>query len=251
VGRRGTANDLRLGNWRYPLKRGGEPVDAATLERAESFEFYGPMLKTVVIVEDDKALREELIRILNTAPDVECLGAVSSAEDALQVIPRRPPDTVLMDIKLPKMSGIECVAELKKVLPDLQIIMLTVYEDTEKIFQALRAGASGYLLKSSPPARLFAAIRDVQEGGAPLSSHIARKVVKHFQDEGRLQRETHGLSPRENEVLELLASGYIYKEIADQLQIGIETVRTYVKNICTKMHVRSRVEAVARHRQQR
>jgi DNA-binding NarL/FixJ family response regulator len=221
------------------------------LERTRLLAFYGPMLKTVVIVEDDKALREELIRILNTAPDVECLGAVSSGEDALQVIPRRPPDIVLMDIKLPKMSGIECVAELKKRLPDLQIIMLTVYEDTEKIFQALRAGASGYLLKSSPPARLFAAIRDVQEGGAPLSSHIARKVVQHFQDEGRLQRESHGLSPRENEVLELLASGYIYKEIADQLQIGIETVRTYVKNICTKMHVRSRVEAVARHRQQR
>jgi DNA-binding NarL/FixJ family response regulator len=208
------------------------------------------MQKTVVIVEDDRPLREELVRILNTAPDIVCLGAVGSAEDALQVIPRRPPDVVLMDIKLPKMSGIDCAAELKKALPHVAIIMLTVYEESTQIFRALRAGASGYLVKSSPPQRLFAAIRDVQEGGAPLSSHIARQVVQHFHEEGRLAREAHGLSPRETEVLDLLASGYIYKEIADRLQIGLETVRTYVKNICTKMHVRSRVEAVARHRSQ-
>jgi DNA-binding NarL/FixJ family response regulator len=118
------------------------------------------------------------------------------------------------------------------------------------IFRALRAGASGYLLKSSSPSKLLAAIRDVQEGGAPLSSYIARKVVQHFQHEGELARDSHGLSARESEVLDLLASGYIYKEIADKLQIGIETVRTHVKNICTKMHVRSRVEAVAKHRPQ-
>jgi DNA-binding NarL/FixJ family response regulator len=139
---------------------------------------------------------------------------------------------------------------LKKALPHLQIIMLTVYEDTEMIFRALRSGASGYLLKSSSPRELLAAIRDVQTGGAPLSSHIARKVVQHFQHEGDLARDSHGLSSRESEVLGLLASGYIYKEIADKLQIGIETVRTHVKNICAKMHVRSRVEAVAKHRPQ-
>jgi DNA-binding NarL/FixJ family response regulator len=208
------------------------------------------MQKSVIIVEDDRALRDELVKILNTAPDIVCLGAVGSAEEALQVIPRRPPDTVLMDIKLPKMSGIECTAELKKILPQLQIIMLTVYEESAQIFRALRAGASGYLLKSSPPQRLFAAIRDVQEGGAPLSSHIARQVVQHFHEEGRQSRESHSLSPREAEVLELLAVGYIYKEIADRLKIGLETVRTHVKNICVKMHVRSRVEAVARHRAQ-
>ena len=208
------------------------------------------MVKTVVIVEDDRALRDELLRILAGAPDLQCLGAFSSAEDALRSIPKRAPDVVLMDIKLPKMSGIECVAELKKLLPALQIIMLTVYEDSEMIFRALRSGASGYLLKSSSPSKLLAAIQDVQEGGAPLSSYIARKVVQHFQHEGELARDSHGLSSRESEVLGLLASGYIYKEIADKLQIGIETVRTHVKNICLKMHVRSRLEAVAKHRPQ-
>jgi DNA-binding NarL/FixJ family response regulator len=208
------------------------------------------MLKTVVIVEDDRALREEIVGILGSAPDIQCLSTHISAEEALRSIPRRPPDVVLMDIKLPKMSGIECVTELKKVLPTLQIIMLTVYEDSEMIFRALRSGASGYLLKSSSPAKLLAAIRDVQDGGAPLSSHIARKVVQHFQHEGKLVRDAHGLSARESEVLTLLASGYLYKEIADKLQIGIETVRTHVKHICTKMHVRSRVEAVAKHRPQ-
>lgn len=206
------------------------------------------MQKTVVIVEDDRALRGELLEILKMAPDIICLGTAASAEQALEVIPRRPPDVVLMDIKLPKMSGIECTAELKKRLPALQIIMLTVYEESAQIFRALRAGASGYLLKSSPPQQLFAAIRDVHEGGAPLSSHIARQVVQHFHQEGRVARESHGLSPRESEVLDLLAAGYIYKEIADRLTMGQETVRTHVKNICAKMQVRSRVEAVAKHR---
>jgi DNA-binding NarL/FixJ family response regulator len=223
---------------------GGEAAIAGALHSV----YARRVLKSVVIVEDDRALREELIRILNDAPDIQCLNAVSSGEEALTSIPKRPPDVVLMDIKLPGMSGIECVAELKKVLPKIQIIMLTVYEDSEKIFRALRAGANGYLLKSSAPSRLFAAIRDVQEGGAPMSSHIARKVVQHFQLEEQAVRETQRLSARESEVLDMLASGYIYKEIADKLQIGVETVRTYVKNICAKMHVRSRIEAVARHR---
>jgi DNA-binding NarL/FixJ family response regulator len=153
-----------------------------------------------------------------------------------------------MDIRLPGMSGIECVAELKQLLPSLQIIMLTVYEDSESIFRALKAGAAGYLVKSAPPAKLLEAIEDVSKGGAPMSSHIARKVVQHFHVAGPTPSRSEELSPREREVLDLLASGYIYKEIGDQLGISPETVRTYVKNICEKMHVRSRLEAVGRHR---
>jgi DNA-binding NarL/FixJ family response regulator len=153
-----------------------------------------------------------------------------------------------MDIKLPRMSGIQCVSELKKTLPALQVIMVTVYEDSERIFKALKAGASGYLVKSGPPEQLIEAIRDVFSGGAPMSGHIARKVVQHFHLLGPAPEEANNLSPREQQVLSLLASGYLYKEIGDRLNIGVETVRTYVKNICQKMHVRSRIEAVARHR---
>ena len=206
------------------------------------------MKKTVVVVEDDRGLREQIVQILATAPDVKCLGAYSSAEEALPQILTKNPDVVLMDIKLPGMSGIQCVAEIKKVLPTKQVIMVTVYEDSERIFRALKAGANGYLVKSSPPEQLLAAIRDVSTGGAPMSSPIANKVVTHFHLLGNSPRESENLSPREREVLELLALGFFYKEIGDKLNIGTETVRTYVKNICQKMHVRSRLEAVARHK---
>jgi DNA-binding NarL/FixJ family response regulator len=206
------------------------------------------MKKSVVVVEDNRGLREQIVQILEAAPDLKCLGAFPSAEEALPQILAKNPDVVLMDIRLPGMSGIPCVAEIKKVLPAMQIIMVTVYEDSERIFRALKAGANGYLVKSSPPKKLLAAIRDVSTGGAPLSSHIANKVVRHFHLIGNSPREAENLSPRENEVLELLASGFIYKEIGDKLSIGTETVRTHVKNICQKMHVRSRLEAVAKHR---
>ena len=206
------------------------------------------MKKSVVVVEDNRGLREQLVQILEAAPDLKCLGAFPSAEEALPQILAKNPDVVLMDIRLPGMSGIQCVAEIKKVLPAMQIIMVTVYEDSERIFRALKAGANGYLVKSSPPKKLLAAIRDVSTGGAPLSSHIANKVVRHFHLIGNSPREAENLSPREHEVLELLASGFIYKEIGDKLSIGTETVRTHVKNICQKMHVRSRLEAVAKHR---
>ncbi len=206
------------------------------------------MKKSVVIVEDDKGLREQLVQILESAPDVKCLAAFMSAEEALPQILAKNPDVVLMDIKLPNMSGIECVAEIKKTAPTMQVIMVTVYEDSERIFRALKAGANGYLVKSSPPEQLLAAIRDVSQGGAPMSSHIASKVVKHFHMVGNSPREAENLSPREREVLDLLAQGFIYKEIGDKLNIGTATVRTYVKNICQKMHVRSRLEAVAKHR---
>src|SRR5215469_18530007 len=149
--------------------------------------------KNVIIVEDDRGLREQLVEILGTAPDVRCLAAFTSAEAALPQILEKKPDVVLMDIKLPGMSGIQCVAEIKKVLPTMQIIMVTVYEDSERIFRALKAGANGYLVKSSPPQQLLAAIRDVSQGGAPLSSHIASKVVKHFHMVGNSPREAENL----------------------------------------------------------
>src|SRR5271154_689161 len=206
------------------------------------------MKKSVVIVEDDRGLREQLVQILESAPDIKCLGAFTSAEEALPQILAKNPDVVLMDIKLPGMSGIQCVAEIKRVVPEMQIIMVTVYEDSERIFRALKAGANGYLVKSSPPEQLVEAIRDAYTGGAPMSSHIARKVVQHFHLLGPSVQEADNLSPREREVLDLLAMGFIYKEIGGKLNIGAETVRTHVKNIRQKMQVRSRLEAVAKHR---
>jgi DNA-binding NarL/FixJ family response regulator len=205
------------------------------------------MNKTVAVVEDDAGLRQQLVQILNAAPDIRCVGAFITGEEALKQIPALGPDVVLMDIRLPGMSGIECVAALKRLAPALQIIMVTVYEDSERIFRALKAGANGYLVKSSPPAQLLEAIRDVYAGGSPMSSHIARKVVQYFHLIGPAPTQKQNLSAREQQVLDLLSTGFIYKEIADKLSIGVETVRTYVKNICQKMHVRNRVEAVARH----
>jgi DNA-binding NarL/FixJ family response regulator len=206
------------------------------------------MNKSVVIVEDDRALRQQIVEILGTASDIRCVGAFASAEEALRAIPVKMPDVVLMDIKLPGMSGIDCVAKLKRMLPSLQIIMVTIFEDSERIFRALKAGASGYLVKSRPPEQLLEAIRDVHSGGSPMSSHIARKVVQHFHLLDPSPKEAENLSPREEQVLDLLASGFIYKEIGDKLNISVETVRTYVKNICNKMHVRNRLAAVAKHR---
>jgi DNA-binding NarL/FixJ family response regulator len=207
------------------------------------------MKKSVVVVEDDKGLREQIVSILSSAPDIKCVGAYATGEEAMAKIPAQNPDVILMDIGLPGMSGIECVAQLKRLNSEPQIIMVTVYEDSDRIFRALKAGANGYLLKSSPPEELLHAVRDVETGGAPMSSYIAFKVVEHFH-----VKEPHGhdhdkeaISQREQQVLTLLASGFIYKEIGDQLGIGVETVRSHVKNICHKMHVRNRVEAVAKH----
>ena len=208
-------------------------------------------MKRVAIVEDDQGLREQLARILKTAPDVKCVGAYESAEEALESLPSVKPDIVLMDIRLPKMSGIECVARLKEMMPSVQIIIVTVYEDSEKIFRALRSGASGYLVKSGPPEKLLEAIQDVTVGGSPMSPHIARKVVQHFRLLGLSAREDDRLSLREREVLDLLAAGYIYKEIGEKLNIATETVRTNVKHICQKMQVKNKMEALAKHLQQK
>ena len=205
------------------------------------------MKKNVVIVEDNRGLREQLAKILETAPDMVCVGAYASAEEAMPRIAEKHPDVVLMDIKLPKMSGIQCVAEIKKNFPSMQVIMVTVYEESEHIFHALRAGANGYIIKSDSPDQLLDAIRNAYKGGGPMSIPIARKVIQHFHLIGISSRETENLSPREREVLELLAQGFIYKEIGDSLKIGVTTVKTHVQNICHKMHVRSRLEAVAKH----
>ncbi len=205
------------------------------------------MKKTVVVVEDDQGLREQLVELLSTAEDIACIGAFGTGKEALRGIPPLNPDVVLMDIRLPDISGIHCVAELKKMPRPVEVIMVTIYEDSDRIFKALKAGASGYLVKSSPPERIIEAIRDVSRGGAPISSHIARKVVQHFQMIGPAPQETKPLSPREEQVLALLSSGFLYKEIADKLNIGVETVRTYVKGICQKLHAKNRLEAIAKH----
>lgn len=206
--------------------------------------------KKVVVVEDNAGLREELLSLLKQAPDLDCIYAVTSAEEALQRIPQEPPDVILMDIQLPGMSGIECVSILKKQIPSLEVVMLTIYQDEDSIFRALKAGASGYLIKSSDPDALFAAIRDVYAGGAPFSSLIARKVVHYFhegENKGkRLLKNDDNLSPREIEVLDLMAAGYRYKEIAKSLGVSLETVRTHVKHVCGKMHVRSRAQALSK-----
>lgn len=205
-----------------------------------------PKLRRVAIVEDDSGLRDQLQSILKSAPGVCCAGIFGSAEKALEGMIAVQPDVILMDINLPGMSGIECVGRLRKDLPATHVIMLTVYEDSDRIFQALQAGADGYLVKSSPTDVLLRAIEDVHQGGAPMSSHIARKVVRQFRQTEPSRDEADNLAKREREVLNLLASGFVYKEIADQLGIGTETVKTYVKNICKKLHVRNRLEAVAR-----
>lgn len=206
------------------------------------------MTKSVAIVEDDRNLRNQLIEILGSAPNIRCVGAYASGEEAVKGVPVQRPDVVLMDIQLPGMSGIQCVCQLKKLIPELRIIIVTVYKDSERIFKALKAGADGYLIKSGPPGQLIAAVQDVNTGGAPISSHIARKLVEHFHLQTAESGEGDKLSRREQQVLALLASGFIYKEIGDQLGIGVATVRTYVQNICQKMRVRSRIEAVAKHR---
>src|SRR5580704_14580509 len=154
------------------------------------------MTKSVAIVEDDQQLREQLVKTLAKAPDIRCVGAYVSGEEAVEEIPSQNPDVILMDIKLPGMSGIQCVLQLKKTNPAVQIIMVTVYKDSERIFQALKAGAAGYLLKSGPPSQLLEAVRDVTTGGAPISSHIARKFLEHFHSIGPHSKETENLSPR-------------------------------------------------------
>lgn len=202
---------------------------------------------TVSIVEDDAQVRGSLAELIDGSPGYRCVSRHGSAEDALVEIPRGKPDVTLMDINLPGLNGVECVRRLKPQLPKTQIIMLTVYQNTELIFNALAAGATGYMLKQTPPAELLAAITDVHGGGSPMSSHIARKIVSSFQKPVEAARDAVALSPREIEVLDLLSKGYLYKEIADMLKLTYATVHTHIRHIYEKLHVRSRTEAVARH----
>lgn len=201
---------------------------------------------TVAIVDDEADLREHIAGFVDAARGFRCLNAYASAEDALQGLPQDRPDVVLMDINLGGMSGIECVRRLKPRLPDTQIVMLTVFDDTEKIFSALKAGASGYLLKRLPPAKLLEAIREVHEGGSPMSAPIARKLVQSLQATPAPGDANAELSPREREVLHDLAEGRAYKQIADHLGVSIHTVRNYIRRIYEKLHVCSRTEAVAK-----
>lgn len=205
------------------------------------------MTRTVAIVEDDAGIRDNLVALLSGSPGYRCVGACASAEEALAQIPHWKPDVVLMDINLPRMSGIECVVRLKARLPELLVLMLTVYEDGDSIFRALKAGASGYLIKRVASDKLLEAIDDVCTGGAPMSCHIARKVVQFFHHAGPSDEVSENLSPRETEILELLVAGCFFKEIAGQLGISNETVRTHVNHIYRKLHVRSRTEAVVKY----
>lgn len=201
---------------------------------------------TVSLVEDNDQLRGTLSRVLGRVEGLEFLRAYANAEDALAGLPQDRPDVVLMDINLPGLNGVECVRRLKPLVPGTQILMLTVYEDTDNIFKALAAGATGYLLKRTPRAELIEAIRDVRQGGSPMTAHIARKVVQSFQRVGASPRPTENLSAREQQVLDCLSQGLIYKEIADKLGISYETVHTYIRRIYEKLQVRTRTEAVAK-----
>ena len=198
----------------------------------------------VSIVEDDAKLRETLMRYIAGQAGFRCLQAYANAEAALADIPQHLPDVVLMDINLPGMSGIECVPQLRRLAPTAKIIMLTVFEEGEQVFKALSAGAFGYLVKSNRPAKIIEAIREVYDGGSPMSGHIARKVVQSFQMHATARSETDTLTPRELEVLQGLSRGHPYNEISSELGISLSTVRTYIQRIYEKLHVHSQTEAV-------
>lgn len=201
---------------------------------------------TVAIVEDDALLRSSLLKLVGEAPGFRCLNACASGEEALVSLAESKPQVVVMDVHLPRMSGIECTRQLKKILPATQVMMLTVYEDTENIFNALKAGASGYLLKRSEPEQVLHALEDVYEGGVPMTSLIARKVVQSFRQPAESADVAVDLTERENEILALLSKGYANKEIADKLSICLPTVRTHLRHIYEKLHVRSRTEAIVK-----
>jgi DNA-binding NarL/FixJ family response regulator len=201
----------------------------------------------VSIVEDDERVRESLAGVLDATQEFRCLKTYGTGEDALKRIPDEKPDILLMDIQLPRMSGIECVARIKEKIPDLPVVMLTVFEDSQKVFQALEAGACGYLVKRTPAQDLLGALRQVHGGGAPMTGRIARMVVQSFQRMGTSKRETENLTPREREILDLLAAGDLCKEIAEKLGLSLRTVHTHLKNIYEKLHVRSRTQAVMKY----
>jgi DNA-binding NarL/FixJ family response regulator len=198
----------------------------------------------VAIVEDDHDFRDTLESYLNKAPGYHCVGTCGSAEEALKMIPQLLPDVVLMDLHLPKMSGVECTRQVKELCPSAQILILTVYTDNDRIFGALKAGASGYLLKRADPTDILLAIQEVKQGGAPMSSQIARRVVRSFRETSRDPLRDEKLSQGEERILQQLSKGYSNKEIAGHLSISVNTVRAHLRNIYEKLHVRSRTEAL-------
>lgn len=206
-----------------------------------------PSVHRVALVEDRREVREQWAALLGGFEGFSCVCACPSGEDALKEIPPLKPDIVLMDIFLPRMSGIECTVRLKEVIPDSRVLILTASDDEEMVFPALEAGADGYLLKHSTPDELHQALLDVLQGGVPMTSGIARRVAGFFRRRGKARDEMVRLSQRETEVLDLLAKGFVNKEIADHLSLSVETIRSYLKNIYEKMHVHSRAEAVAKY----
>jgi DNA-binding NarL/FixJ family response regulator len=201
----------------------------------------------VAIVEDDEGIRTSLAALVRRASALRLGGDYPDAETALKEIPRHPPDVVLMDINLPGMNGVECVRQLKAALPAVQVLMLTVYEDSDSLFNSLKAGASGYLLKRTASARLLEAIRDVHAGGAPMTPQLARRVVQFFSRPAEGDAVVARLTPGEKDFLDQLANGYAYKEMAERMGISIDTVRSYVRTVYEKLHVHSRTEAVVKY----
>jgi DNA-binding NarL/FixJ family response regulator len=201
----------------------------------------------VSIVDDDEGIRTSLASLIRRAPALKLVGDYANAEIAMREIPQNPPDVVLMDINLPGMNGVECVRQLRVRLPEVQFLMLTVYEDSESLFNSLKAGASGYLLKRTASKNLLEAIRDVYAGGSPMSPQLARRVVMFFNEPPQPESHLARLTAGEREFLEQLAKGYAYKEIADRMNISIDTVRSYVRTVYEKLHVHSRTEAVVKY----
>ena len=200
----------------------------------------------VAIVEDDEEIRANLSHRIGESSSLRLLRSYPDAESALAELPKLHPDVVLMDINLPGIDGVECVRQLKPKLPKAQFVMLTVYEDANRLFKSLMAGASGYLLKRTPPAKLLAAIREAHDGGSPMTPQIARRVVQHFQELPEPSSELQKLTPRETEVLNQLAKGFRYKEIVDNLGISSGTLHSYIRSIYEKLHVHTKSEAVSK-----
>jgi DNA-binding NarL/FixJ family response regulator len=200
----------------------------------------------IAIVEDNKEISELLQMIISTTGDIDCKHAFSNAEDAIKILPIDPPDVILMDINLPGMSGIECIKILRIKCPDTQFLMCTVYEDDENIFDALKAGATGYIVKKTPADKLINAIRELHDGGSPMSASIARRIIASFNSPKEIKMNEHGdlLTEREKELLLLLSEGLFYKEIADKLNISLDTVKKHCNHIYQKLHVSSKTEAI-------
>lgn len=208
---------------------------------------FTPMT-AVAIVEDNAMVRQTLAGWIDGAPGCRCVGTCSTAEEALLRIPALAPEVVLMDIQLPNLSGIACTVRLRELLPAVQVIIVTVYRDYDRIFKALQAGACGYILKRSSREEVLEAIAEVRSGGAPMSSEIARRLVESFQQPAAGALESQKLSRREEEILDVLCQGFTNKEIADRLCVSIETVRSHLKRIYERLHVRSRTEAALKYR---